>query len=163
MSSSPIDRAPSIWRPCRIAATVVMLLCGGLVAVFSLGVREYASGYWWGSNRYGNWGWQFVDFALALIAGTVFFPRAAWLAMSALARLSGHDLPGGHLKTHDFWTLVVPGTLLAYLVYVANVRNVSFWPFGLVLLGAYVLLKRVSLRKEQRPMVALGQDDRSRQ
>jgi hypothetical protein len=140
-----------------------MLLCGGVVALFGLGIRAYASGYWWGSNRYGNWGWQFVDGALAFVAGTVLFPRVAWLGVSALARLSGHELAGGRLQRFDFWTLAVPGALLAYLIYVANVRNVSFWPVGLGLLGVYVALRRVLHARPEAPTVTLGRDHQSRE
>jgi hypothetical protein len=149
------------WSWCRTAVTVVMLLCGGGVAFFSLGIRAYASGYWWGSNRYSNWGWQFADAALAFMAGTVLFPRAAWLAMTALARFGGYELVGGRLRTLDFWALAVPSVLLAYLIYVANVRNMSFWPIGLALVGVYVVMKRVLAARGEKPTLTLGHRDRS--
>ena len=159
-SGEHVDRT---WSWCRTAVSAVFLLCGGVVALFGLGIRAHASGYVWGSNRYGDWGWQFVDAALAFMAGTVFFPRAGWLAMSALARLAGHELVGGRVKKLDFWALAVPSVLLAYLIYVANVRNVSFWPIGLALVGIYLVLNRLRGRDEGPTTVALGRHHRSRQ
>jgi hypothetical protein len=125
-----------------------MFLCGGLVAYGSLGIRWCLSGYRWQSDRHfmssGGWGWQFVDAALAFVAGSVLLPRMAWLGVSALAWLFGHELPGGRLQKFDFWALAVPSTLLAYLIYVANRRNASFWPVGLGILVVYFALRRVA-------------------
>lgn len=44
--------AASIWRPARGTAAVLMVLCGGWIALTGLGLRERFSGHLWSSNCY---------------------------------------------------------------------------------------------------------------
>lgn len=135
--------AASMWRLARGTATGLMLLCGGSIALMSLGVREHLSGYLWSSDRYwGSWGWQLADGAMAFTIGSVTLPRLAWLVVTALARSAGYNLPGGGLRTWDFWALGLGGAVLVYLVFVANVRDAPFWPVALPLIGVFFFLRQ---------------------
>lgn len=121
----PNDRLATTLVWARALLSLVMSPLGALLAILSLGIHERASGYRWGSRRYamehGGWTWQIVDFFLSLLLGGIILPRLTWLGIGGIARLLGRRLPlSGFVWWLDLFSLIIPGTLLAYLVYSAN-------------------------------------------
>jgi hypothetical protein len=137
------ETAIKAWRWLRSLVTGLAVVCGGWIALMGLGLRERLSGYLWSSNRYYlDWGWGIADAGLAVAIGSVLFPRLAWLLVTALAGSAGYDLPGSGLRKWDFWVFGVGGGGLAYLMFVANVKDAPFWPVGLSLIGVYFVLRQ---------------------
>jgi hypothetical protein len=63
-----------------------------------------------------------VDAFLASAAGAILFPRLTWLASGTVVRRFGGRLSSSGLTWPvDFFLLIVPGAMLGYLIYVANV------------------------------------------
>ncbi len=135
-------RPATLWRISRVTAALIAFPCGAVAAALSLQIRWEWSGGVWRSARYswnrGGWGWQLFDTALAISLGALLATRLTWLLIDLAARWTGRELPRTFVHGQDFWVVVVPGAILAYLIYVANVRDVSFWPTALVLAGASI-------------------------
>ena len=107
---------------------------GGMAGYYLLRIRHIASGYRYVSSRHddiaGAW-LALADTAVAALCGMVLLSRCGWL----LGRRRGPS-------PWDLW-LLEPALMLAYLIYVANVKNMPFWPVGIVLAGiAYSLVHR---------------------
>jgi len=142
------NRATAAWAAGGVIAALIIGGCGALAGLFSLQIHWDLSHRLWRSPRYsmyrGGWGWQIFDAGLAMMVASILVSRTTWLLVGLLARLRGRELRWSNLARWDFWTLVLPGTVWLYLIYVANVKNASFWPSALVLVAAYFLL---SLRR----------------
>jgi hypothetical protein len=123
----------------------------------SLGIHEYMSGYWWRSPRYRDWGLQFLDFALAMLAGSILLPRLAWLGIGELADLVGRHLSGSGLRRWDFWTLAVPAVFWAYLLYVANAEDAPFWPLAMMLAAGWLSQHRGLFARREGALLSFHQ------
>jgi hypothetical protein len=126
---------------------LVALTCGGAFAAWELDFHAHVSGNDWISSRYYGLGqgWQVADALLALFAGAVLSWRLAWLASSVLLSLVGQALPLSRIYKWDMIFLGAPSVLLSYLLYVANVRNRPFLPFGSIILVLCILPLVVAL------------------
>lgn len=113
---------------------LVSAIVGAVLAWFGMGARYRLSNHWWSARRYDDVGgkalWLFDSLVAMAVAGIIFFRLAWWVASRRGPRWS------------DRWLLIPLGVLL-YLLYVANVEDVSFWPVGIALVGLSLLLARI--------------------
>ncbi len=131
------ERGAILWRVSRAVAAVIAVPVGAVVGLCSLYVRSHLSADAWRSPRWsrGAVGWEPIDAIMAIFLGALLAPRLVWLAVDLVARYTGRTLPETFLQGEDFWAVVVPGTVLAYFIYVANVGDASFWPTAFALLA----------------------------
>jgi hypothetical protein len=106
----------------------------------------------WIADRYTTFGGvqQLYDTLIALGAGAVLAGRLAWLLISALLWMTGRRLSMSGFSRWDTILVGAPAVLLGFLIYVANVRDTSFLPFGVAILVLFLVPFLVSLVSARR-------------
>jgi hypothetical protein len=101
---------------------IAAFLIGAYAAGVSLNVRFHASGYRFGSPRHAGVDGavqRVIDGTLAMASGGILAARLSWIACAALVAAWTKQRVKARLNRWDL-VLLLPLTILAYLVYVSN-------------------------------------------
>jgi hypothetical protein len=114
---SPGTGTRFIWV--AVAGFVIGAYAGGL----SLNVRWYLSGYPYGALRHSGVDGviqRAIDGGLAMAAGGILGARLSWILLAELTALRAHERSARQGLSRWDLALLIPFTLLLYLVYAAN-------------------------------------------
>jgi ABC-type enterochelin transport system permease subunit len=159
---SPVDTLARERHPThdvgRELLRVISAFCGFMIGAFagvlSLYVRYLQSHHEWQARRYWDVSGisaEILDLVGAMLMAGILCARLSQVLVSIVARRLGGKVPATRLSRWDIWLIGLPLVVWGYLIYVANVGDIPFWPLVLAyVIGGYLAFALMRAKPEKR-------------